>query len=236
MRGSTSKIIAASGPNGNIEAVRQLGEEARGFGATAIALLGSLTYKNAMRGEYERVLRALGEARLPAFYVPGPEDGPFCEFLRAAASFEVVYSKVRGVHSTFAMGPGHVVWSGMGGTIEDHPETIRDEGESLCYPGWEVEYRLKFLQELKDYEKVFLFTTSPEHKGLREKGSSLLAEIIKSHNPRLVLIGGGEPKEHTVGKSTVVSLGSLAKGNFTVIDLRKREVTARTLREPAKAA
>jgi Icc-related predicted phosphoesterase len=183
MRRSKSKILAASGSDGDIEAVRQLGMKARDVAASAIALLGSLTHKNAVRREYERVLKALAEAGLPAFYVPGKEDAPFCELQREAASFEVVHPNVRGVHGTFAMGPGHVVWSGMGGTIEDDPDAIREKAESLCYPGWEVEYRLKFLQELKDCEKVFLFTTSPSHKGLRENGSSLLAEIIKTHNP-----------------------------------------------------
>ena len=201
-----------------------------------IVLAGSRTPKNTNPREYAVVLKALSEARLPTFYIPGSEDAPFSEFQREAASFEVVYPNVRGVHGTFAMSPGQVVWSGMGGTIEDHPDTIRDEVGALCYPGWEVEYRLKFLQELKDYQKVFMFTTFPEHKGRHEKGSAVLAEIIKTYNPRQVLVGGGEPGHEIVGKSLVVSLGRLAKGNFTVIDLGKREVTVRMLREPAKAA
>jgi uncharacterized protein len=113
---------------------------------------------------------------------------------------------------------------------------MRDETGGICYPGWEVEYRLKFLQELKDYRKVFMFTTFPEHKGRHEKGSAILAEVIKTHNPRLVLVGGREPGHEAIGKSLVVSLGRLAKGNFTVIDLGKREVTARMLRESVKAA
>lgn len=236
MRKSASKIIAASGPGGNIEAVRQLAREACDIGAGVIALLGNLTPKNADPREYAEVLKALSEARLPAFYVPGPEDAPLSEFLREAASFEVVYPIVRGVHGTFALGPGHVVWSGMGGTIEDHPDTARDEVGALCYPGWEVEYRLKFLQELKDYQKVFMFTTFPEHKGRHEKGSTVLAEIIKTYNPRLVLVGGGEPGHEIVGKSLLVALGCLANGNFTIVDLRNGETTTRTLRQPAKAA
>lgn len=236
MRKSMPKIIAASGPSGSVEAVRQLAREACDVGAGVIALLGSLTPKNKDPREYAEVLKALSEAQLPAFYIPGPEDAPFSAFLREAANFEVVYPKVRGVHGTFSIAPGHVVWSGMGGTIEDHPDTIRDEVGALRYPGWEVAYRLKFLQELKDYQNVFMFTTFPEHKGRHEKGSAVLAEIIKTYNPRLVLVGGGEPRHETVGKSLLVALGCLAEGNFTVIDFRKREVTARTLREPAKAA
>jgi uncharacterized protein len=236
MRKSTSKIIAASGPGGNIEAVRQLAREACDVGADVIVLAGSLTPKNTNPREYAVVLKALSEARLPTFYIPGPEDAPFSEFQREAASFEVVYPNVRGVHGTFAMSPGQVVWSGMGGTIEDHPDTIRDEVGALCYPGWEVEYRLKFLQELKDYQKVFMFTTFPEHKGRQEKGSAVLAQIIKTHNPRLVLVGGGEAEHKILGKSLLVTLGCLAKGNVTLVDLRKGEVTTRALHQPAKVA
>jgi len=74
------------------------------------------------------------------------------------------------------------------------------------------------------------------HKGRHEKGGAILAEGTKTYNPRLVLVGGGEPGHQAIGKSLVVSLGRLAKGSFTVIDLGKREVTARMLREPAKVA
>jgi hypothetical protein len=231
-----AKIIAASAPEGNIEAVRQLVREAHEVGADVIALSGSLATKNPRLRKYGEVFKALAEAQLPAFYIPGPEDVPLSEFLRDAASFEVVFPKIGGIHGTFAMGPEHILWSGIGGTIEDHPATVRDEVLALCYPGWEVEYRLKFLQVLKDYQKVFMFTTLPRHKGERGKGSAVLAEVIKTYNPRLVLIGGGEPMHEVVGTSLLVVLGRLAQGNFTLVDLRKREVTECTLHQPPKAA
>jgi uncharacterized protein len=81
-----------------------------------------------------------------------------------------------------------------------------------------------------------MFTTFPEHKGRHEKGSAVLAETIKTYNPRLVLVGGGEPGHEILGKSLLVALACLAKGNFTLVDLRKGEVTTRTLGRPAKAA
>jgi uncharacterized protein len=233
---SKSRIVAAAEPNGNVEAVRQLAQEACNLGASAIALLGSLTSKEGSPRGYAEVLTAVSEPRLPVFYIPGPQDAPFSEFLREAATFEVVYRNVRGIHGTFAMGPGHVVWSGMGGTIVDDPKSTHEESEALRYPGWEVEYRLKFLQELKEYQKVFLFTTLPEHKGLGEKGSSVLAEIIKTYNPRLVLVGGGQTRREIIGKSLLVAPGSLIEGNFSLVDLRKHEVTACSLNEATRAA
>lgn len=229
-----SKLVAAADPRGDIEAVRRVAHEA-GSNANAILLVGSLTPKGADPRQYSRVLKALAEPQLPAFYIPGPDDAPFVEFLREAANFEVVFPHIHGVHGTFAMAP-HTVFSGMGGAIVDSGDVQRDEIESLRYPGWEVEYRLKFLRELKDYEKIFLFTTWPEHKGLGQRGSSVLAEMIKTYSPRLVVVNGTEPSRAMIGTSLVVSPGSLAEGNYALIDLRNHEVTPGTLRQSADAA
>jgi Icc-related predicted phosphoesterase len=229
-----AKIVAAADARGDVGAVRQLTKEADSLGA-AIALLGNLTAPRARASEYAAVLKALAEPRLPVFYIPGPEDAPLTEFLREAANVETVYPHVHGVHGIFAMGPRNMVWSGMGGTIMDDPKSIRDEHEALRYPAWEVEYRLKFLRELKDYQKIFLFTTSPAHKRLDQSGSSQLAELIKSYNPHLVLVGAVKPIYETIGNSLVVGLGSLIAGHLSVIDIRKREVT-RILSQTARAA
>ncbi|MGZ4819681.1 MAG: hypothetical protein ACXVZJ_13715 [Terriglobales bacterium] len=119
-----SKILAASDPRGEVELVRQLGQEAKKGAAAAIVLLGSLTPKNADPKTYGAVLSALAEAGLPGFYLPGREDAPFAEFLREAASFEIVYPHVRGVHGTFAMAPRRIVVSGMGGDVDDSAGAI----------------------------------------------------------------------------------------------------------------
>ena len=183
-----------------------------------------------------RVLSALGETKLPVFYIPGPDDAPFGEFLREAANIENVFPNIHGVHCTFAMASGHEVITGMGGTILDDMGTERDEIETLRYPGWELEYRLKFLKELKDYPRVFLFTTFPEHKGLHENGSSVVAEAIKTYKPRLALVAGREHKREMVGTSLLIGLASLAEGAFTVIDMRRNEAKPGVLRHTASAA
>jgi hypothetical protein len=230
-----SKLLAAADPRGDIEALRRVAHEAGSMEANAILLVGSLTPKGTEPRQYGLVLKALADAKLPAFYIPGPEDAPFAEFLKEAASFEVVFPHIHGVHGTFAMAP-HTVFSGMGGAIADGRDVQRNEIETLQYPGWEVEYRLKFLRELKEYENIFLFTTWPEHKGLGERGSSVLAEMIKTYSPRLVVVNGAEPNRVMIGTSLVVSPGSLAEGNYALIDLRNDEVTAGSLRQSADAA
>jgi Icc-related predicted phosphoesterase len=93
-----------------------------------------------------------------------------------------------------------------------------------------VEYRLKFLGELKDYQKVFLFSTPPEHKGFHEQGSPTLAELINTYKPRLVLVSGKELKHEMLGTSLLVMPGSLAEGNFSLIDLHQHTVETGSVR------
>jgi hypothetical protein len=52
--------------------------------------------------------------------------------------------------------------AGTGGEISDDPEEPRQEQTYLRYLRWEVEYRLKVLQEVtKDNQLVLLLTTPP---------------------------------------------------------------------------
>lgn len=85
-----------------------------------------------------------------------------------------------------ALSSDYVVFAGMGGEIVDAPEVEREEQRTLRYPAWEVEYRLKIIRELAhDYQKVLLFATVPAHKGLRQPGSEVLAELIKTYRSRV---------------------------------------------------
>ena len=93
-----------------------------------------------------------------------------------------------------ALSSDHVLFAGMGGEIVDDPDAEREEQQALRYPAWEVEYRLKVLRELAhDYQKVFLFTTVPAHKGLRRPGSEMLAELIKTYSPGSPSSPAGNP-------------------------------------------
>ena len=228
MRDQVTRIVASSEPRGLSEEVERLLEAARRDGAKALALLGDLGAEGEAR-EYAGVLRTVGRANLPAFYVPGAGDVPFGKYLREAHNTEVVFPFLHGVHGTFAFAPGYVVFAGLGGEIADDPRHEREELERLSYPGWEVEYRLKMLRELKDYRKVFLFVTPPAHKGLQEGGSETLAELVKTYAPRLVLTGGEDSRRDLLGTSLVVAPGRLSEGGYALIDLLEGEVELKRL-------
>jgi uncharacterized protein len=89
------------------------------------------------------------------------------------------------------------------------------------------------IREFDAQEQVFLFTTPPAHKGLREPGSEVLAELIKTYNPRAVIVGGEEPAEEELGRTLVVCPGRLDRGQYAVVDLRARSVESATLAQQA---
>jgi uncharacterized protein len=201
-------------------------------GVDAIAVTGDLGAAWSKADTYLEIFRALGESGLPTFWIPGPTDAPMREYLREAHNMEVTFPHLRGVHGSAVQADGHLLFAGMGGEIVDDPDTIRGEETFLRYPGWEVEYRFKILDEFKERQKVFLFTTWPSHKGLHEPGSEILAELIKTYDPRLVIVGReGGVAEMRIAKSLVISSGRLDQGEYALVDLRDLTVEPRNLSE-----
>jgi uncharacterized protein len=208
--------------------LRQLMDQVGRAGADAVALVGNLTAEGGRPQDYRAVFKALGPSQVPTFWVPGPADVPLGHYLRESSNIETVYPFLHGVHGTVALSrgsSGYVLFAGMGGEILDDPNTPRDEVRTLRYPAWEVEYRLKVLHEFAhEYEKVFMFVTSPAHKGLQRPGSQALAELIKTYNPRVVLVAGGDGvRQELLGTTRVVLTGSLTRGQYAVVDIQDRK-------------
>src|SRR5205809_5825769 len=157
------KLLAVGGLNGEVDALETLFDEVSDEPIDAVTLVGDLGAPW-RKGDASRALfKALGQSGLAAFWVPGKNDAPLSDYLRESCNMETAYPKLRGVHATAAVGPDHVLFAGIGGEIVDDPEVVRSEEALIRYPGWEAEYRLKVVDEVKDYPKVFLFTTRPRH-------------------------------------------------------------------------
>jgi Icc-related predicted phosphoesterase len=199
------------------------------LGVDGVVAVGDLGAPWSKPDTYREIFRTLGESGLRTFWLPGANDAPLHAYLREAHNMEIAFPLLRGVHATVVQAPGQLVFSGMGGEILDDPEAIRGEETLLRYPGWEVEYRLKVLNEFKERQKVFLFTTSPAHKGLHEPGSEVLAELIKTYKPRLVVVGrDGGASEMRIAKTLVISPGRMDQGQYALVDLRELTVEAVT--------
>jgi len=218
-----TRILCAAEPRGSANAVERLLDATRDLDVHAIALVGDLGADGDRAGSYQSVFRALGQARRPAYWVPGPGDAPIGDYLREAQNMEIVFPFLHGVHGTAAFASPHVIVAGLGGRVVDDPLSARDEEQELAYPRWEAEYRLKLLRELPEHEVVLLFWTQPAHKGREAGGSDTLAELVNTHRPRLVVCGG-ERGSSTLGRSLVVAPGSVADGQYAIADLHARTV------------
>lgn len=229
-------IFAGSDPRGDVDAVRRLVQEASDADADGVFLVGGLKQTGDRPHVIGEILTALAASRLPSFYIPGPEDAPMSDYMQIAADFEVIYPRLHGVHGTFAFAPGQVIVAGLGGCVEDQAHPVREEISRVGYPGSELEYRLKFLREMRDHPKIFLFSHSPAHKGRSEKGSEAITEVIKTYNPRLVLVGGRRQDSGMLANSLVIYLGSLTQGQFSTVNFVSFAVEHRQFKPPVNIA
>jgi Icc-related predicted phosphoesterase len=216
-------LLAVADLRGRIDQLGHVLDMRDDLGFDAVALVGDLANENGA-GDYQAAFEALGGAGVPAFWVPGSGDAPLQSYLRAAHTMENVYPNLEGIHGTIAR-RRHLVFAGMGGEIFDDPTTERDENSHLRYPGWEVEYRLKALREVEERRTVLLFSSPPAHKGRGEAGSEVLAELVKTSRAEVV-VTTGERRTRQLGRTLVVAPGSLADGDYAVVDLHGE---ARTL-------
>jgi Icc-related predicted phosphoesterase len=227
------KVLAIGSVRGALEPLETLLGMAPDTGAEALALVGDLGDRAAGPHSYRDLFQMLGGAKLPTFWVPGPTDAPVRDYLREAHNMETVFPLLHGVHGTSAEGPDQLLFAGMGGEITDDPDEPRVEEQRLRYPGWEVEYRLKDLRDLPDRMLVLLFATRPAHKGLRRPGSAVVAELVKTFRPRLVIVAGNEPSQEILGNALVVCPGRFDRGQFALVDLRRRSIEV--VREDSRA-
>ena len=66
-------------------------------------------------------------------------------------------------------------------------------------------------------------------KSLHEGGSEVLAEMVKTYAPALVLTGGEGFHGEQRGTSLMVSPGTLSEGEYALVDLSEREVEEKKL-------
>jgi uncharacterized protein len=201
----------------------------------AIALVGDLAGAGATAETYRTLFKALGGAATPAYWVPGRNDAPLSTYLRESYNLELVFEQLRGVHATAALGVEDVLFAGLGGELVDDPAAARDEETTLRYPAWGAEYRLKVVRDFDAHSRVFLFSTTPAHKGLERPGSEVLAELVNSYAPRVAVVAGDEPGVEQLGTTLVVCPGRLGRGEYALVDLLAHTADPRTIGQRAGA-
>jgi len=232
-RGRVDRILVVGDVGGAIQELERLLQGLGEDQADTLVLVGDLTAPWDKPSAYRALFQTLGTAGRPTFWVPGPTDAPVRHYLREAANIELAYDFLRGVHGTLALGPGQVLFAGLGGEIADDPEAVRNEEAVLKYPGWEAEYRLKVLRELDEHQRVLLFSTPPAHKGSNKLGSETVKELIGTYRPRIAFVAGEDASEQQIGRTLVVTPGRFDHGRYALVDYHERSVELATAGEPA---
>jgi Icc-related predicted phosphoesterase len=228
------RTLLAVGPlRGAVDHLEELLAEPPTRDVDAIAVVGDLAAPSAP--DYTVVLRALGATGRPTFWVPGASDTPPGEYLSEAFNLEMAYPALRCVHASVAAGPGSVIFCGVGGEIVDRPAQVEHDPAVLRLAAWEAEYGLKALLEFVGHDKVLLFATPPEHKGLGWQGNVTVAELIKTHIPRVAIVARDSVAEGFLGRTQVVSPGRFDRGEYAVVHLPDRAVTTATFLAAARA-
>lgn len=85
-----------------------------------------------------------------------------------------------------------------------------------------VEYRFKFISEMKSCPRIFLFNSLPHDPDVNPEGNTDLTRLIHTHNPQLVIAKGNEFFASWTGTSLLVSPGLLQDNSAAIIDYRDR--------------
>ncbi|WP_054683514.1 metallophosphoesterase [Rhodothermus marinus] len=175
--------------------------------------------------------RRLNTIGVPVYVIPGRNDAPERFFMQAAFNSEIVTPHVHMVHRSFAPLGGRYMVAGFGGEVTVE---ARDHEFFLRYPGWEAIFSLDFLRHL-DPPKILLCYTAPADRfeePADQSGPAAVAHLIKTYDPHFVVCAGvgGRKEKKQLGNTLVVFPGSLAEGDYAIIDTREKEVAFGNLR------
>jgi hypothetical protein len=231
MSGRLRTLFVMAEIRGRLDLLGRLLDKLRESGADAVAVVGDLGAPWSKPSVHRKALQMLAQTETPAFWVPGRWDGPLREYLPESSSIELVHPSLHGVHGAAAVGPGNVLFAGMGGLIDDDPHALAGEQLLVHYPGFEVERRFKLIDAPDVQQKVFLFSTPPAHKGLGTRGSEIVAEVVKTYRPRIAVVAGERAGHLPLGTTLVVWPGRAEIGWHGLVDVRARTVFFRRLVE-----
>ena len=252
------KLLAISDLREAFDYIDRLPEVVREAGVDAVLFAGNILQAEARQAEWARAVqehrlpdrarpevveerkndaesfltffRRLHAIGVPVYVIPGRNDAPERFFLQAAFNSEIVTPHIHMVHRSFAPLGGRYMVAGFGGEVTVE---ARDHEFFLRYPGWEAIFSLDFLRHL-DAPRILLFYTAPADKvdETDQSGPAAVAHLIKTYDPHFVVCAGVEGRKEKVrlGNTLVVYPGSLAEGDYAVIDTREKEVAFGNLR------
>lgn len=221
-----NKFLACAGSSGNETAIKRLLEIAKERKPDAILFAGIIANPDANeRRKVEFVgkfFESLGKSGQVAIVIPGPQDGPLWEFLRAALNTEVVFPNIMVAHASLVT-RGEVAASGIGGLIT---ETEDASTPVIKYSHACGEFLLRSLWHTPKPTKVLLLSEPPPGKLAGSGGNAIVREFIKTYHPNICVVAG--KKEHRgyeqEAHGFVVNPGLLSEGSAAWVDRVAKKV------------
>lgn len=183
---------------------------------------------------YRRFIEEVGRFQGTVRIVPGHRDAPLSAFLRVVLKDAAAGSQVGLVHQSFINVGRDFVLVGFGGDIT---EDERETEVVNCFPGWELSPFLEILEHLPQ-DPILLTHYPPLAETIdlvdgAHVGSPLLREMIDRHRPAYVFCGHTHSSQgiEAIGRTVVVNPGSLALGNYAIVNTRKETVRFNMLEE-----
>ncbi|MBI2830601.1 MAG: hypothetical protein HYX81_05530 [Chloroflexi bacterium] len=219
-------FLACAGIYGSNAALNKLIQVANERNPDAILFAGGITgmdsnpfQKTAFIGKF---FETLGKINKFAVVIPGPNDAPLWEFLRAAVSSEITSPNVAVAHATVVTN-GQVAAGGIGGLITES----EDVGAPLIkHSHAAVEYFLRGLWKTRKSIKVLLLSELPPGKLAGNEGKGVVGELILTHHPA-ICVAPGKKKNRGFEQEAhgfVINPGLLSEGSAAWVDWVNRKV------------
>ena len=221
-----NKFLVCAGINGSETALKKLLTLAEERKPDAILFAGGIADSNGNTPQkatfIAQFFEAIGKSGFFTIVIPGPNDAPLSEFLRAALNAEVIFPNIRVSHAT-PVSKGALGVSGVGGVITESEDV---GGPVIKYSHTSAEYLLRTLWSMTKPVKVLLLSETPPGKLSSNGGNSFVREFIGSYHPSICVVAGD--KEHRgfeqEAHGFVINPGMLSEGSAAWLDRLARKV------------
>ncbi len=185
--------------------------------------LGVITEKNEDIMYYKNFYNFLDRTNMKVFTIPGNMDAPESRYFKTLWRLKKKYIYL--THETIHFLEDFDV-CGFGGEIN---ENERENFFVLKYTKDETFFALRKLAYLKK-DLILLTHTPPVCDFAKDKGSSVVNEIIKRYKPKFLFCGHSHLQgEEKIDETIVVNPKTLKKGDYAVVDLKTKEVKLKSL-------
>lgn len=220
------RVLAFAGVHGDGSRLHRILREAQERRAEALLFAGGIVDPNRSAEDRAAFLvaffEALGKAGPFSAVIPGPEDGPLAEFLRAGLNAENTFAHVFSAHAS-AVPWGDTVVGGIGGKLTERDDRA---GPPITLSRATAQYFCRPLLYADKPIKILLLSDAPPGALAGDSGSAIAEELVHTVHPKLCVVAGSRARRgtQTAGDTLVINPGLVVEGSAAWIERVPGEV------------